>query len=826
MWRVRRGQALPVILLALGVAWAGPVDARTVTTLLDAAGDGTGPRALLERPYDVAVDSTGNVFVPSPDHDLVLRVTPAGAVSVILDATGDGGGHVLANPASIAVDSLDNVYVAGWASSNVFKITPGGTVSEVIDASGDGGANVLSVPVDLAVDPSDGVYVVGRSSQNLFHVTAAGSVSVVTSWPSEQPEHVAADPAGGVYVTTDLGGAGRLLHVTLGGVETEIETGSNLDEVGDLIVDLGGNPIVSYLAGNVVRSDPGGGSTLLYQSLDRPWGLAVDSANNVYVAVSDDNQVRKRDDVTGAVTTVLTYSSSGVIDPRPLAIDSTDDLYVAGLISNDVFRVTPAGLVTEIVHRNWDTSAHPLEGPIAVAVDAARTVFALGQGSANLFRRFTDGTIDVVLDVTGDGLGNEIRRPSDLVLDDAGNAYVADDFTGTLLKITPAATVTALIDSQTGPPPSALATDPAGNVYVASTYADQVVRIDPGGAATVLASISGPRAIDAAPDGRVYVATWGGPGVYRIDPGGTVTQLMDASGDGAGHPLRFPEGVVVDSVGTVTVADFECVFRIASDGSISVPLEGSSGQSGVPFFGPRSLAVDAADSVWVRAQNGIWRITRNGDVSFLLSTGDAMGGIAVDRTGDVYAATFDDDEVFALAYDCPDTPLSGCKTTMLAGKSRLSTRDKTPERKDSLRWSLPRAEATSLGELGDPLNTDDYRFCVYEESGVVPFRLLEAVAAAGGTCGVGPCWRDLGPKGLKFIDKDAVGGIRKLTLKPGDAGAAKIVTSARGEPLLLPAAPYALPVRAQLQAANGTCWEATYSAPRKNDAAQFKAKSD
>ena len=68
----------------------------------------------------------------------------------------------------------------------------------------------------------------------------------------------------------------------------------------------------------------------------------------------------------------------------------------------------------------------------------------------------------------------------------------------------------------------------------------------------------------------------------------------------------------------------------------------------------------------------------------------------------------------------------------------------------------------------------------------------------------------------------------------GPAGRARI--SARGtgvnlsnRPALnLPTPPLSLPLRVQLQATTGRCWEATYSSAgvRKNAAGQFKGKAD
>jgi hypothetical protein len=45
-------------------------------------------------------------------------------ITEIIDSTGDGGGNTLENPPDVAVDSSGTVYVAGYLSDNAFKIQP------------------------------------------------------------------------------------------------------------------------------------------------------------------------------------------------------------------------------------------------------------------------------------------------------------------------------------------------------------------------------------------------------------------------------------------------------------------------------------------------------------------------------------------------------------------------------------------------------------------------------------------------------------------------------------------------------------------------------
>jgi hypothetical protein len=183
--------------------------------------------------------------------------------------------------------------------------------------------------------------------------------------------------------------------------------------------------------------------------------------------------------------------------------------------------------------------------------------------------------------------------------------------------------------------------------------------------------------------------------------------------------------------------------------------------------------------------------------------------------------------------ECAPTPLPGCKAPALPQKAKLRIKNDpdSDDAKDAIQWLWKKGAATSAGELGDPLSLTHYVFCLYDESGAPTF-LFRSRAPAGGLCGPAPCWKGLGSppgsKGYKRKDKTLTpDGMEKLHLKPGDAGKAKISGKGRGANLTgLPTLPLALPVRAQLQAANGTCWEAVYSTSSRNDDTRFKAKSD
>jgi hypothetical protein len=181
---------------------------------------------------------------------------------------------------------------------------------------------------------------------------------------------------------------------------------------------------------------------------------------------------------------------------------------------------------------------------------------------------------------------------------------------------------------------------------------------------------------------------------------------------------------------------------------------------------------------------------------------------------------------------CPAEPLAGCKAPTFEIKGRLAMKDKTPDKGDALVWKWVRGAEVTGSELGDPLGTDGYTYCLYDGTDTL---VSEGSVAPGGLCGTSnpkACWKALGSppgtKGYKYVDKAAnADGVQKLILKPGEQGKAKAVLKAKGDDLAMPALPLALPATMQLQAANGTCWTAEFRAEgvQKNEAGVVSIKA-
>jgi 6-phosphogluconolactonase (cycloisomerase 2 family) len=346
--------------------------------------------------------------------------------------------------------------------------------------------------------------------------------------------------------------------------------------------------------------------------------------------------------------------------------------------------------------------------------------------------------------------------------------------------------------------------------------------------------LQGAFALALSPDGaHAYVA---GPGesalaAFSRNALTGMLSLVDVERDGIGgvqglfgigSVVVSPDGVHVYAAGTGVVA-FE---RNAGSGALGfvATLPGVSGSLGLGpagdllYAGSPTRSIDPSVSVMAReASTGRLTFVEAEGIPFAQFSGSSF---AVSPDGmHVYAGG----EPAVLVRDfagCEAGPLVGCRGSS-HGVLRLVSRG-------TLVWRWLRGDATSAADLGDPTTTTDYALCLYDESGPTPALLLRALMPAGGVCGAGgrTCWKAITP-GVRYRDISRTPeGVRSTLFKTGGAGQARIVLAGAGDDLGIPALPLNLPVRAQLEADTGECWEATYSVPRVNTSSFFGARSD
>ena len=212
----------------------GTVSTLAGSGLSTGAGDGTGAGATFAGPEELALDSTGNLYV-NDGNTMVRKVTPNGVVTTLAGKYGVQGNDdgplaqaLFGSLFGIALDSSGNIFVAdrgygGILGETIRKITPGGMVSIVMSTKPGAVDN-------LARDSAGNFYSVGGTWVRRF--SAAGVSSVFAGNASAAP---AADDGSATSVRfaglrgVAVGGPGNRLYVAdqyAGNIRVgQIETG-------------------------------------------------------------------------------------------------------------------------------------------------------------------------------------------------------------------------------------------------------------------------------------------------------------------------------------------------------------------------------------------------------------------------------------------------------------------------------------------------------------------------------------------------------------------------------------------------------------------------
>ncbi len=186
--------------------------------------------ASISQPSGVAVDLAGNVYLTDYTHSRIRMVNPAGIINTIAGNgksifSGDNGPAKNAgmDPYDIAVDSQGNLYVADEINNRIREIMPNGNITTVAGIgtpgySGDGGlatAAQLNGPTGVAVDANGNLYIADFGNFVVRRVTASGLITTIAGnggfYPGSgdggpaisaqlNPLRVAVDPQGNLYV--------------------------------------------------------------------------------------------------------------------------------------------------------------------------------------------------------------------------------------------------------------------------------------------------------------------------------------------------------------------------------------------------------------------------------------------------------------------------------------------------------------------------------------------------------------------------------------------------------------------------------------------------
>ncbi|MBP7766952.1 hypothetical protein KA068_00330 [Candidatus Saccharibacteria bacterium] len=370
-----------------------------------------------------------------------------------------------------------------------------------------------------------------------------------------------------------------------------------------------------------------------------PRGITIDTTGNVYTANSGSNNVTKITPA-GVSTTLGTTGTS----PSSITIDTTGNVYTANSGSNNVTKITPAGVST-ILGVTAST-------PVGITIDLSGNIYTTNYASNNV-TKITPAGVSTILGVTG-------NSPVGITIDSFDNIYTANSGSNNVTKITPTGISTD--HGPTGNSPVFLVLDSYNNIYTSNYGSNSVTRT------IVNTTINTNSATSITDNSAILEGNYVDPGTKAVQEKGfeygiinvsdeTVNNSTQSSyatnfvwGSSGSGPSQFGgvTGGARDSSGNIYVVDIgNSKIKKFSSSGVFVTQWGSAGSGAGQFATPQDVAVDFSNNVYVADANNnrIQKFTSSGVyLGQFGSVGSGNGqfsapvAVTTDSSGFVYVA--------------------------------------------------------------------------------------------------------------------------------------------------------------------------------------------
>ncbi len=314
--------------------------------------DGSALNAKFKMPHGITCDIVGDVYVSDTYNDCVRKVDVYSGKVTTINGGGNNFGTIgktslFNKPRGITCDSLGNIYVADSYNNRICKIDPDSEEITTIAGSSfgfaDGVGNVAKFwnPYGITCDSEDNLYVVDKLNQRIRKlflekdgktwqvstIAGSGRVGLVDNIDDglkaqfHYPAGITCDRAGNLYVA-----------------DTNNHCVRKIDRFGGVTTVAGSIPGYADNHKNGLKAQ------FCY-----PYGITCDSTGILYVADKVNNRIRKID-TFGGVTTIAGDGSFDFADsaislnakfysPYGIACDMDDNLYVADSYNNRIRKI-------------------------------------------------------------------------------------------------------------------------------------------------------------------------------------------------------------------------------------------------------------------------------------------------------------------------------------------------------------------------------------------------------------------------------------------------------------------------------------------------------
>jgi hypothetical protein len=606
---------------------------------------------------------------------------------------------------AITVSYSGDTTFAASATGNIIAIAGDGTLG----STGNGGPATsaqLDFPAGVAVDGAGDLFVPDQSNLVIREVNTSGIISVVAG--------------NGTYGSGGDGGPATSAQLSYA-------AGVAADGAGDLFiadqfnqeireVNTGGS--ISTVAGDRIAGYSGNGGPATSAELDYPAGVAVDAAGDLFIADTHNQVIREVLHANGEILTVAGngtagYSGDGgkatsaeLFDPAGVAVDGAGDVFIADSYNSVVRKVNTSGIISTIAGTGLAgysgdgklATKAELNTPTGVAVDRAGDLFIADQYNNVVREVNTSGIITTVAGTgshgySGDGgpaTKAQLFDPIGLMLDSAGDLFIADSGNYAVRQVTVPATVVVSPD----PTMTAVTASTSSAAYGQTvTFTARVSANSPGsgtptGTVTFYdgksplgtKKLSGGTASLTATltlvSEHIITASYSGDANFAASATGNIVTVAGTGshgysgdhGSATSARLYLTTGVAVDAAGDLFIADSDNnVIREVSTSGIITTVAGNytlgggySGNGGpatsARLYEPSGVAVNAAGDLFIAdsGNNVVREVNTSGIISTVAGTGiagysgnggkatsaelDDPTGVAVNASGDLFIA--------------------------------------------------------------------------------------------------------------------------------------------------------------------------------------------
>ncbi len=318
--------------------------------------------------------------------------------------------YSLAAPSGICLDNAHNVFISDYADHRIRKIDTHDTLTTFADTSGMPGYT--------------------------------GDGGLKDSATFRNPSGLCFDASGNLYILEWYNDVVRRIDKTTG--------------------------IVSTVAGSGAGGYGGDNGPATTANMERPSGICMDPAGNIFIADYGNHRIRRVDAVTNIITTFAgdgTAGSSGddglaiaakLNYPNSVCSDSAGNIFISDFGNNRIRKVNAvSGIITNIA--GTGTAGYTgdgglptlakLRGPNAVHINRLGNLYISDEGN-NVIRRIgPSGNINTIAGSGGYGFAGDggpataarFNGPTAVYADDSDYLYIADGGNSVIWKVSPPA---------------------------------------------------------------------------------------------------------------------------------------------------------------------------------------------------------------------------------------------------------------------------------------------------------------------------------------------------------------------------------------------------